>query len=144
MNCEIATALIGVVSGLVGLVAGNRLAWGRDDRNSRSQFRGSISQLKAQVSGVDNWGFQDWYKSMQIEVEKQCAIVESAIGCRCRSRFAAARQECAKAQTQHDLMDDRAPFVGLPMGLDRLPEVTYQRGRKRASTILESLLDVCK
>ena len=144
MSCEITTALIGVISGLVGLVAGNRLAWGRDDRNSRSQFRGSICQLKAQIVGIDNWGFQDWYRSMQVEVEKQCALVEGAIGCRCRSRFVAARQECAKQQTQRDLMDDQPPFAGLPVGLDRLPEVTYERGRKRANAILDSLLEVCK
>jgi hypothetical protein len=114
------------------------------DEQSRTNFRGVICGFKAQVVGIDNWGFQDWYKSMQIEVERQCAIVESAIDCRYRSCFDAARQECAKQQTQRDLMDDRAPFAGLPMGLDRLPEVTYQRGRKRASTVLDSLLDVCK
>jgi len=115
------------------------------DEQSRANFRSVICGFKAQVAGVDNWGFQDWYKSMQIEVEKQCALVESSVGSDFRTRFAETRKECAKQQTQHDLMDDRAPFSGqLPAGFDRIPDITYQRGRNRASTILESLLDVCK
>jgi hypothetical protein len=81
---------------------------------------------------------------MQVSVEEQCALVESAVGLDFRTRFAYARKECGKPQTQHDLMDDRAPVTQLPVGFDRIPDITYQRGRKRASTILDSLLDVCK
>src|ERR1039458_6132320 len=100
MPCEITTALIGVISGFVGLLIGNRLAWDNDDRNRRSKFSGAVCELRAQVGKVDNHKFQDWFSDMQVSVEKQCALVESAIGWRLRARFADARKECAKPQTQ--------------------------------------------
>ena len=116
----------------------------RQDEQSRTIFNSAICEFIAQVGKVDNHKFQDWFSNMQVSVEKQCALVESSISLDFRSRFASVRKECAKPRTQNDLMDDRAPVMQLPVGLDKLPEVTYQRGRKRAATILESLLDVCK
>jgi hypothetical protein len=136
--------LIGVISGLVGLLVGNRLAWDTNDRNRRASFSGSISEFRAQAERVDNYKFQEWFSDMQVGVEKQCALVESAISWRFRKRFADARKECATPQNQSDLADPRAPVMSLPVGLDRLPEVTYQRGRSRVVGIFDRLLYACK
>jgi hypothetical protein len=109
-------------------------------RTSRTNFRSAICGLRVQVGKVENERFQDWFSHMQVEVEKQCALVESAIDSSLRTRFGDARKECSKPQTQNDLMDSRAPVGQLPSGFDRLPEVTYERGRARARDILDRLL----
>lgn len=117
------------------------------DEQSRTDFRGFICGFKAQVGKVEDGRFRDWFFGMQIDVEKQCALVESAIGLDFRTRFAYARKECAKLQTEDDLADPRNPQlpVGvISFGADYLPPATYQSGRKRAEAILESLLEVCK
>jgi hypothetical protein len=147
MNCQITVALIGVISGLIGLWAGNRLAWGRDDRNSRAKFRGVIFGFRAMAGRADDYNFPAWFAGMQAKVEEQCGFVESAIGWRFRRRFTDARNECAKPQTQNDLADPRSPQVPtntIAIGLDYLPPLTYQRGRIRAVEILDGLLDACK
>ena len=116
----------------------------REKKRRRIDFNGAICELKAQVNKVENHTFQNWFSNMQVEVEKRCALVESAIRWRFRKHFVAARKKCAEPQTQNDLADPRPPFTGLSVGYDRLPEVTYQRGRINASDILDGLLSAAK
>jgi hypothetical protein len=116
----------------------------RQDEQSRTIFNSAICELKAQIGKVDNQQFQDWFSDMQVEVEKQCALVENAVRLTFRKDFVAARKRCAEPQTQNDLMDARAPIGQLPCGLDRLPDVTYERGRTRARGVLDSLLSASK
>jgi hypothetical protein len=147
MSCETTSALIGLVGVFLGLFIGNRLAWDTDDRNRRAKFSGAICGFRSAVDRVDDYTFPAWFSEMQVRVEEQCGLVDSAVGWRYRRRFAAARKECAKAQTQGDLADPRSPQFPvnfIPIGADYLPPMTYQQGRKRAAAILDSLLDVCK
>jgi len=109
-------------------------------RASRTNFNSAVCGLRVQVGKVENDRFLDWFSHMQVEVEKLCALVESAIDPSLRTRFADARKECSKPQTENDLMDARPPVGQLPCGFERLPEVTYERGRTRARDILDRLL----
>jgi hypothetical protein len=147
MSCELTSALIGLVGVFLGLFIGNRLAWDTDDRNRRAKFRGAICGFRSAVDRADDYTFPAWFSDMQVRVEEQCGLVDSAVGWRYHRRFAAARKECGKPQTQDDLADPRNPQlpVGvISFGTDYLPPITYQRGRKRAASIFDSLLDVCK
>ena len=150
-------AFAGMAGGLVGAYVNDRLTRRREaekasddrmrqDEQSRAIFRSAICALKAQVGKVDDGKFPYWFSNMmQVEVEKQCALVEGAVRLAFRKDFVAARKKCEEPQTQNNLMDDRAPFGGqLPCGPDRIPDVTYRRGRTRAIGILDSLLSASK
>jgi hypothetical protein len=144
MLCNVTVALIGLVGVLIGLVLGNRLAWGKDDRDRRINFAARMCELKSLADKIEDHNFPEWFAKVQVEVEKQCALVESAIRWRHRKQFITARKKCAESQTQNDIADPRPFIPGLPVGLDRLPSFTYRAGMLRIGDILENLITAAR
>jgi len=140
MNCDITVAIIGLIGIFLGTLLGNRLALGKEDRARRIQFVGRISELKAMAGKIADHEFPAWFANMQVRVEKECAIVESAIKRRCRKRFAEGRKKCSEPQIHDDIADPNPIPKGLSFGLDRPPPTTYGKGKELATKALENLI----
>jgi hypothetical protein len=114
------------------------------DEQCKTNFRAVISELRARAAKVVNFEFQSWYSNMQIEVEKQCALVENSICLQMQKQFEGAWEESAKPVNRSDLADPQEEKLRFPVGLDRLPDVTYERGKSRAIAILDKLHEASK
>ena len=126
-------ALVGIIGVLLGAFIGNRLAWDRDDRISRSAFVSRLCEHKATAAKIKDENFPEWFAKAQIDIEKQCGLVQVAIHWRHRKRFAAARKRCSQPETIDDIAD-ASPFSGVPF--------TYNRGRTEVINALDELI-VC-
>jgi hypothetical protein len=135
-------ALAGIIGVLLGALLGNRFAWDRDDRIRRANFYSRLSELRALVNKIDDHHFPAWFSKCQVEVERECALVHTAIFWWHRQRFNAARMKCAAPRCQSDIAD---PIVRLgtpdPLyGHVEREETTYQAGRLHMKGVLDDLI----
>jgi len=69
------TLLVGLITGLTGLVVGHRLRIGGDSASRRQQFRAKIRSIAALFEGHRNTGLYDAYKKTAPEIRDACASI---------------------------------------------------------------------
>ena len=137
---------VGVLTCLIAGLIGYRFTWGRYDGERRINFVSQMCELRAALNKIDDYDFRKWFATTQVEVEKNCALVESAIRWRCRKQFVAARKKCSETQVTNDPRPPQAGllFGVLPVGMASLPQLTYSASRQHIDETLNNLIDAAK
>jgi hypothetical protein len=119
-------------------VLGNRLAWGKDDRDRKINFVSRMCELKSLADKIEDREFPGWFAKAQVEIEKHCALVESAVRWRRRERFVSTRKKCAELQNIGELrrLPADPPDGWFPMN--------YQSGREHIKEIIDDLIATAK
>ena len=140
MEITLVVALIGLIGVLVGALINSRLTLGRDNRIKRENFVSRMCELKSLAGKIENANFPVWFAKCQVAVEKECALVQSAICLRHRKRFVAARKKCAEPQSENDIADPPLPYMEHGVVKSPFQRNTYQSGRLRITGLLDELI----